>query len=170
MRLPRLSPVVLSLALSLSLVLCWCTQEVRGQAYVPMPPPLTQCPPGQQLLTLGSMDITNTTLFPDNDGNSILFGNDYYPNIYITPFTLRGQNAFGVTIYQMAIRLFDMRFFLGQPAKLRLALYLYQEAEKNSLTFDLAALVGMTDEIMVRHSNTASTSRHNTHAFSTLRC
>ena len=152
MRLPRLSPVVLSLALSLSLVLCWCTQEVRGQAYVPMPVPLTQCPPGQQLLTLGSMDLTNTTLFPDNDGNSFLFADDY--DIYITPFTLRGQNAFGVTIYQMAVHLFDMRFWLGSPAKIRLAIYLSQEAEKSSLTFDLAAVVAMTDEITVRHTNT----------------
>ena len=149
MRLPRLSPVVLSCVLALSVLLCWCTLEVRGQAYVPMPPPLTQCPPGQQLITLGTMDTTNSTLFPYNDGNSILFGDNW--EIYVTPFTLRGQNAFGVTIYQLAMRLPDNRFFQIGPAKIRLAIYLYQEAERNSLSFNLAALVGMTDEITVRN-------------------
>ena len=146
----RLSTLSMSLAVALCLLLCWCTVGVQGQSYVPQPPPLTSCPPGQQLITLGTMDTSNTTLFPDNDGNSILFTDDYFPYVYVTPFTLRGQNAFGVSIQQMALRVLDNRFWLLQPAKIRLAIYLYQEAEKNAESFDLAALVGQSDEITVR--------------------
>ena len=111
----RVSLVAASVAIALSLLLCWST--VDAQSYVPQPTPFTQCPPGQQLITLGSMDITNTTLFPDNDGSSILYGDDYYPYVYVTPFTLRGQNAFGVVIQQMAVRLFDMRLLAARSCQ-----------------------------------------------------
>ena len=136
---------LLNLALSLALLLV----AVQSQSYIPQPVPFTQCPPGQQLLTVGSMDLTNTTLFPYQDEGSMLYVDSYYPYVYVTPFTLRGQNAFGVTIYQMALNLFDNRYVLNGPAHMRLAIYLYQEAEKSTEMFDLAAVIAQTDEITV---------------------
>ena len=75
--------------------------------------------------------------------------------MYATGFTLRGQNAFGSVMYQMAVRLGDQRWLIGEPAHIRLGIYLYQEAETcDTKKFDLAALIAQTDFITVRSTST----------------
>ena len=132
-----------------AVVLYCCTVTVHGQSYVPEPVPFNRCPPGQRLLSIGSSDASNITLF--SDGANLIPRTGGY--VAITPITLHDQRAFGVTLYQMALALNDNRFLqdeLGQPARVRLGIYLYQEPENNTEWFDLAVLIAQTDLITVR--------------------
>ena len=137
---PRFGPLLLLLVW-----LCWCTVSVQSQSYIPQPAPFSSCPGGQTLLTLGNMDSTRL-LGASNAPHSSGGDTQYFS---LTPFTLRGQSAFGVQIYQMAISLGDNSYGYGlfHPVHMRLAIYLYQEAENNTESFDLATLVAQTDEI-----------------------
>ena len=130
-----------------ALVLQCCSLVVHSQPYIPEPVPFSRCPSGQRLLSIGFTDASNATLFPDN-ANQIWWTGGY---VSVTPITLHDQRAFGVTLYQMALALNDNRF-LGQPANVRLGIYLYQEPENNTEWFDLAVLIAQTDLITVRHT------------------
>ena len=140
----RVLPAVLA-----AVVLYCCTVAVHSQPYLPEPVPFGGCPPGQRLLTLGTTDTSNQTMFP-YQGDIFT---DVYGYVSVTPITLHDQAAFGVKLYQMALALDDNRF-LQQPAHLRLGIYLYQEAEKNVMGFDFAALIAQTDFITVRDTHT----------------
>ena len=135
---PRFGPLLLLLVW-----LCWCTVSVQSQSYIPQPAPFSSCASGQSLLTVGSTDVSDSSLFVTDSG---IESSSSHQAVYMTPFTLRGQNAFGVVLSQMAVHVYDSNS-LQVPAHLRLAIYLYQEAQNSSQAFDLAALVAQTDEI-----------------------
>ena len=131
---------LLVLLLQLSLLPC----GVQAQSYVPQPIPFSQCPPGQRLVTVGYPNANNRTTFPYNDEDSLLFGD--YAEVYVTPFTLRGSNAFGTVLYQVSLALLDNTRLL-RPVRFRIGVYLFAEAEKKTTGFNFAALIAQTDEI-----------------------
>ena len=79
MAVPRLSTVAAtaSLTLLLLLLLSCTTSPSAAQSYVPQPAPFTTCPPGQQQITVGTMDTSSHTLFPYQDVNTGIFGTNF---------------------------------------------------------------------------------------------
>ena len=65
--------------------------------------------------------------------------------VYVTPFT---NPAFGVTIQQVAVGLLD-NSGLRAPVTFRLGLYIFQQSERNVLSFSLASLIAQSDEIIL---------------------
>jgi hypothetical protein len=114
---------------------------VWGQSYVPQFPAFKTCPPNQRLVTVGYPNATNHTTFiyPVDS----IWGSEF---VYVTPFTLRGQNAFGTVLYQVSLAVGENRnHFL--PTRFRIAIYLLQEAEKKITGFNEASMIAQTDEI-----------------------
>jgi hypothetical protein len=120
---------------------------VSGQSYVPQPPRLTAaaCRADQTFVSVGNLDSSNSTLFPNNAQGTQLgtYWNPYYQYVYTTPFT---NTQFGAVLTQVAMNLLDNSGLPG-PVYLRLAIYLFQIAEKKTMGFNEATLIGQTDEI-----------------------
>ena len=63
--------------------------------------------------------------------------------VYTTPFT---NTAFGAVLSQLQMSVLDNSLLPG-PVYFRMALYLFQVAEKRSTGFNEATLLGQTDEV-----------------------
>ena len=137
----------LTSALLLAVLSLLTAPAVLAQSYVPQFPAFTasSCPPGQQFVSVGSLDTYNSTLFPENQQGTQLgtYWNPYYQYVYTTPFT---NTAFGAVLTQLQVNLLD-NSLLPTPVYFRLALYLFQTAEKKINGYNEATLIGQTDEI-----------------------
>ena len=144
----RFSSPILAVAACAAALLCSSAlRMVDAQSYVPQVPTWSQgsCAPGLRYVSFGNLDSWNTTLYPENKQGTILgsYWNDYYQYIYTTPFT---NTQFGAVLSQVAVNLLD-NSLLPEPVYLRIGIYLMQIAEKKSLSFNEATLLGQTDEI-----------------------
>ena len=130
-----------SLLPCLLVLLLFPSALVWGQSYVPQVPPFPGCPASQRLVTVGYPNATNHTLFQYPSDR--IYGGYY---VYVTPFTLRGQSAFGTVLHQLSLQLGDNRVLFA-PTRFRLVVYLLQEAEKKINGFNEASMIAQTDEL-----------------------
>ena len=143
----RCATLLATLLSSLLLLLSLSPSPCSGQAYVPNVPPFTpsNCPPGQSFVQVGRLDASNATAFPNNQQGAQLgtYWSPFYQYVYTTPFTNR---HFGAVLSQVAVAVLDNSGLPG-PVYFRVAIYLFQEAQRNIMNFNQASLLSQTDEV-----------------------